>query len=253
MNNGLPNTQEVKKQLEVLLVNFFRECYKDFPKGNITPTESPDFVVKMKGANTLGIELTRLNPANALPNSAEIKEEIEFRDGLIDEMKELFESGSDMKLFAKFLFSEKTAITPQRELAVKARTVSLIRESIKSRNKDSFFFQTLNKTVLPEGLKQVLFVHHPTLESSVWERSNNLGVSNDVVDDIRRAIHKKDEKMRLYKKQHLDAYWLLITTDRLRGIKSFNLVNKVLNEHFESRFQHVFLFDLIRGKAFVLV
>jgi len=245
--------QEVKKQLEVLLVNFFRECYGDFPKGNIVATESPDFVVKMKGAKTVGIELTRLNPGSALPDTAVKKEEIEFRDSLIEEMQELFESGSDMKLFVKFLFSENTTITPERELAVKARTVSLIRESIKNRNKNSFFFHTLNKTVLPEGLKQVLYVHHPALETSVWERSNNLGVSNDVVDDIRRAIHKKDEKLRLYQKQHLDAYWLLITTDRLRGVKSFNLINKVLNEHFESRFQHVFLFDLIRSKVFVLV
>ncbi len=245
--------QEVKKQLEVLLVNFFRECYVDFPKGRIVASESPDFVVKMKNAKSLGIELTRLNPASALPNTEQKKKEHEFRDTLVDEMKELFESGSDMKLFVKFLFSTKSAITPERELAVKARTVSLIREQIKNKNSRSSFSMILNKTVLPQGLKQVLVAHHPALETSVWERSNNLGVSNDVVDDIRRAIHKKDEKLRLYQKQHLDEYWLLITTDRLRGVKSFNLIDKVLNEHFESRFQHVFLFDLIRRKVFVLV
>jgi len=91
------------------------------------------------------------------------------------------------------------------------------------------------------------------LEMAVWERSNNLGVSNNVVDDIRNAIHKKDEKLRLYQKQKLNYYWLLITTDRLRGVKNFNLVNKIMNQKFESRFQHVFLFDLIKSKVFELV
>jgi hypothetical protein len=99
----------------------------------------------------------------------------------------------------------------------------------------------------------VLIVYHPGLEMSVWERSNNLGVSNNVLDDIRKAIHKKDEKLKLYRKQHLNYYWLLITTDRLRGIKGFNLQNKIQNSHFHSSFQHVFLFDLMKAKIYELV
>jgi hypothetical protein len=106
---------------------------------------------------------------------------------------------------------------------------------------------------LPPGIKDILIIGHPELQVSIWERSNNLGISNDVVADIKNAIHKKDEKLKLYQKQRLNYYWLLITTDRLRGVKNYNLPEKILNHSFHSSFQHVFLFDLIKAEVFELV
>lgn len=58
--------QPDKKQLEILLVNYFRVCYDEFPKGLLSPSESPDFIVKMRTRRELGIELTRLNPATEI-------------------------------------------------------------------------------------------------------------------------------------------------------------------------------------------
>lgn len=245
--------QADKKQVEVLLIEYFRERYAEFPKGKVVPWESPDFIVKMKNAHLLGIELTRLNPANALPVSVEAQTEIEFREQLILKTKEYFEHSSQLKLFVKFLFSEKNKIAPERELALAVRMALLIKEQVKHKNGRSFFKESIPKSQLPAGLEEVAIIYHQGLEISIWERSNNLGVSNDVLDDIRKSIHKKDEKLRLYKKQHLNYYWLLITTDRLRGVKSFNLHNKIINHHFESRFQHVFLLDLVKGETFELV
>jgi len=117
-----------------------------------------------------------------------------------------------------------------------------------------FFREIIPVDLLPEGLDEILIVNHPVMQTSAWERANNLGVSNDVVDDIRRAIHKKDEKLhRLYQKQRLNYYWLLITTDRLHGVKTFNLPEKIMNHEFHSEFQHVFLFDLIKASVYQLV
>ena len=96
-------------------------------------------------------------------------------------------------------------------------------------------------------------MHHPDLNIPVWERSNNLGISENVVDDIRETIKKKDEKLRLYQKQHLNYYWLIITTDKLMGIKSSDLPGKIMNHSFKSHFQQVFLFDLIKSDIYQLV
>ena len=136
---------------------------------------------------------------------------------------------------------------------VAVHTVNILRKTVQHKNKDSFFKESILASQLPEGIEEILIVGHPKLEVSVWERSNNLGISNDVVDDIRNSIHKKDEKLRLYQKQHLNFYWLLITTDRLRGVRNFNLPNKIMNHKFESRFQHVFLFDLIKSDIYQLI
>lgn len=245
--------QEEKKQVEILLMDYFRSCYAEFPTGKAVPSESPDFIVRMKNTHLLGIELTRLNPANAIDPSHEHIKDIEFRERLILRTQELFKHHSEMNLFVKFLFSEKKKLAREKELITAVQLSNLIRNAVKGKKANSFFKISLHKSDLPDGITGLLIVHHPKLETDVWERSNNLGVSNDVVDDIRRAIHKKDEKLRLYQKQRLNYYWLLITTDRLRGGKIFNLPNEIKMQQFDSRFQHVFLFDLIKSKVYELL
>lgn len=246
--------QPDKKQLEILLVNYFRLCYDDFPKGQLFASESPDFIVKMKTRHELGIELTRLNPASRnLPDEKQLAQ-IQTQEKIIGLSQDLFEQNSELKLFVKFLFSTVKEISEERRLEVAVQTVNLIRKAVNNKSCDSFFRESISGELLPEGLHEILIVNHPVMQISAWERANNLGVSNDVVDDIRRSIHKKDEKLlRLYQKQRLNYYWLLIFTDRLHGVKSFNLPEKIMNHQFHSEFQHVFLFDLIKASVFQLV
>jgi len=245
--------QPDKKQLEVLIMNYFRESYTDFPKGKIIPTESPDFTIKMKNHHVLGIELTRLNPGNAqIPDELDLVEN-RFREQIIEKAKNLFEKNSNFKLFVKFLFSDIQKITPERELIVVVQTVNAIRSAIQNKNENSFFKVSVPKNQLVSGIDDVLVVNDPVMTISIWERSNNLGVSTDVVDDLHISIHKKDDKLRLYQKNHLNYYWLLITTDRLRGVKNNNLPNIIMNQKFESRFQQVFLFDLMKSDIYQLI
>jgi len=245
--------QHDKKQLEILLIQYFRESYVDFPKGILKPSESPDFIVQMKNRHDLGIELTRLNPANAEPLDDKGSYEIEARERLIERTRELFEQTSQLKLFVKFLFSENQKINSEQEIMRTVQLVNEIRKTVKNRNGNAFFKETIPESKLPKGLESVLIVNHPLMELSIWERANNLGVSNNVVDDIRKSIHKKDQKLQIYQKQRLNYYWLLVFTDRLRGVKNFNLANKIINHKFESQFQQVFLFDLIKSDIYRLI
>ncbi|MDD2381587.1 MAG: hypothetical protein PHV35_07795, partial [Mariniphaga sp.] len=117
----------------------------------------------------------------------------------------------------------------------------------------SFFSESVSSDLLPAALDGLLVIQDPVLDVSIWERSNNLGVSENVVADIHEAIRKKDEKLQIYQKHRLNYYWLLITTDRLRGVKSYRLSEKIMNSSFQSRFQQVFLFDLIKSTVYQLV
>ena len=245
--------QPEKKQLEILIMDYFRKINADFPKGKILPTESPDFTINLKSHRVLGIELTRLNPGNAqVPDDLTLVEN-RFREQIIQRTKSLFEQRSKLKLFVKFLFSDTNKITPERELMVAVQAGNAIRTAIEFKSSNSFFNISIPQSRLPEGIDEILLLNHPCMETSIWERSNNLGISNDVVDDIRKAIYKKDEKLRLYQRNRLNYYWLLITTDRLRGLKSVNLPNKLDQNRFESRFQQVFLFDLMKAEIYPLV
>lgn len=245
--------QPDKKQLEVLILNYFRESYAEFPKGKTAPSESPDFIVSLKNHHILGIELTRLNPGNAKPLSDDERALNEFREQLIDKTKSLFEEKSMVKLFVKFLFSDTKTVKPESELITVVKTANAINDSVMEHAGKAFFRTLILKEKLPEGINEILVVFDEGMETSVWELSNNLGISTDVVDDIRKTILKKDEKLRLYRKNHLNLYWLLITTDRLRGVKNYNLPNKIRNHKFESGFQGVFLFDLMKADIYQLI
>lgn len=246
--------QPDKKQLEILLVNYFRVCYEFFPKGQLNPSESPDFIIKMKNRHELGIELTRLTPAVIYYHDENNLAHISVREEIIGLSKDLFEQNSSLKLFVKILFSEEELISAESQISVAVRVVNLIRKAVRNQSGESFFKESITGEMLPGGIDEILIVNHPVMQISAWERANNLGISNDVVYDIRRAIQKKDEKLhRLYQRQRLNYYWLLITTDRLHGVKSFNLPEKIMNHEFYSEFQHVFLFDLIKASVFQLV
>ncbi len=245
--------QPAKKQLEILLMDYFRERMGTFPKGKLEPAESPDFILTFKNFQKIGIELTRLNPGNAdLPDGPQL-EIIREREHLIELVKNVFENKLPHKLFVKFLFSDDVLIASERQMMVALQIAGLIELALKKMKPGGFFQISLHESELPPGMSEILIVGHPALEVSVWERSNKLGISNDVVDDIKTAIHKKDAKLKLYQKQRLNYYWLLITTDRLRGVKSFNLPDKIMNHKFQSLFQHVFLFDLIKSEVYELV
>jgi hypothetical protein len=129
---------------------------------------------------------------------------------------------------------------------------SKIFKNLKS-TKDGQPTQVLLNDGLPPCIEAVLVLTHPKLETPVWERSDNLGISTNLTDDIRFSIRKKDDKLRLYSRQKLDEYWLLITTDKLRQKKSVNIPGLVKGSTFESRFKRVFILELITGKVTELV
>ncbi|MCF8367906.1 MAG: hypothetical protein K9G76_02600 [Bacteroidales bacterium] len=62
-----------QKEEEQLIIKYFRESYSDFPKGKLTNSESPDFILKLSPKKSIGIELTRLDQ-----NEGSLKENIEF-------------------------------------------------------------------------------------------------------------------------------------------------------------------------------
>jgi hypothetical protein len=245
--------QPEKKQLEILLMAYFRECFPDFPKGPLDASESPDFIVTMKNRHQLGIELTRFHSANHVFPDPEFHEENLLYDRLIGNVRELVEKDLPHRMFVKFLFTGTQVIHGESEIITAVHLASVIRRQASVRHHQSFFKFNIPATQLPNGVDDVLVVNHPALHTSVWERANHLGVSNNVVDDLRKSILKKEEKLRLYQKQKLNYYWLLIFTDRLRGIKNFNLPNKLQNHQFVSHFQHVYLFDLMKSHIFELV
>ncbi|MCD4683605.1 MAG: hypothetical protein K8R86_10015 [Bacteroidales bacterium] len=61
-----------QQEEEILILDYFRKNYDDFPKGKVIKSESPDFILKESRKRIIGIELTRLDV-----NASTLKEKIE--------------------------------------------------------------------------------------------------------------------------------------------------------------------------------
>jgi len=46
---------------EMLIMEYFRNEYDEFPKGKLQKSESPDFILRLSPKNAIGIELTKLH------------------------------------------------------------------------------------------------------------------------------------------------------------------------------------------------
>jgi len=73
----------------------------------------------------------------------------------------------------------------------------------------------------------------------------------NLIESIEKALLKKEEKLRLYRKNILENYWLLITTDTLQEA-NFNVHNLLEKFNFESSFDSVFLFEASNEKIYFL-
>ncbi|MCF8233644.1 MAG: hypothetical protein K9G67_01895 [Bacteroidales bacterium] len=58
-------SNEQKKTDERIILDYFRQCYPDFPGGKLIESESPDFIVETSRKRSLGIELTKLHDPEA--------------------------------------------------------------------------------------------------------------------------------------------------------------------------------------------
>jgi hypothetical protein len=58
---------EDKKTEEFAILEIFRDVFPDFPRGLLSPSESPDFILSLGPKKKIGIELTRLS--QQLPDS----------------------------------------------------------------------------------------------------------------------------------------------------------------------------------------
>jgi hypothetical protein len=73
-----------------------------------------------------------------------------------------------------------------------------------------------------------------------------------LISEIQQVIIKKEEKIRLYRKNMAVEYWLVLHVDSLQA-GSFNFNNQLERIDKGNSFEKVFLFDLFEGRTYELL
>lgn len=243
-------SQNIKKQLEILIVDFFRSAYPDFPKGKLKASESPDFVLDIDLREKIGIELTRLYFDDFYNGENEVSDNI--RKEIVNRACEFFETASALKLFVKVCFSDKCKVMQEKQLLLSVLIANRVRESVKTKKAGSFF-SICHTTNLPEEIEEIFIAAHPSLAGSVWEVAGFSKKSFETTQVIKQLISKKEDKLQLYQKKRLNHYWLVITADRLNNLQREKLNSLIFNNGNSSQFQKIFLFDLLKARIFQII
>lgn len=238
----------VKKQVEWLLLEYFRQLYPRFPKGKVIPSESPDFIIEQSPRYKTGIELVRLHPANGKP-FPEYSSVSGFEEQYLGMVRELVTETVSRNLFVKFLFSHPPASGQVVTDRMACQTAEMISACVPVKSKTFFFRKLLGRELLPE-LESILVIYHPRLELPVWECADYSAINTDVTDDLVWSVSKKEEKIPLYQHHRLNQYWLLVTATTLRAGKGSAVQDRMNNPLGQTSFHRIFLLDMMNARVF---
>lgn len=244
---------QAKKDVEKWILQSFQENCDDFPKGSVRSFESPDFIIQVKPKKRFGLELTSLYPdwEQQISNPQEgVRRRL--AEKVVDMAGELLEGKGVIPLYIKVAF-ELSMLDESGEMITAVRLANAIYDSTKNQNAGSSFSLQLNRDGLPASVKHVLLIHHPGMNQTVWAQASQFVHFEDIIEAIQEALLAKEEKLKLYRTRNLNAYWLLLVVDLLEGDKKINVFNRLYRTTFESSFNRVYLFELLKGRVIRLV
>ena len=88
--------------------------------------------------------------------------------------------------------------------------------------------------------------------TQIHEIAGSIRNLSQLVSETEKILTKKDNKLSLYKKNKLYAYWLIVSTESLDLSDKTTIEPGLANINFVSGFDKVFLFDLFGGNLFEL-
>ena len=100
--------------------------------------------------------------------------------------------------------------------------------------------------IVRTGLRSSVGIELVSLPASSYV-IDNVSV-NDFLDDIRSSISKKEEKLRNYRKNRLNAYWLLLQADSVKA-QLVNLEGHLARIGEDGVFDKVFLLAIFEGRV----
>ncbi len=119
---------------------------------------------------------------------------------------------------------------------------------VKSESPDFILKQSPKRSIGIELTK----LHHPENRFFYRDKRNDIQINELSKEPIEYTIKAKEEKLPLYQKKKINTFWLIITLEKYNVSKSLNLNNKFENWAFSSKFQKVFLFELVNRKVYEL-
>lgn len=236
---------KIKTQEEWLVMRSFRDHYKEFPKGKLTKSESPDFVLKQSLSKSIGIEVSRV-----FKNQVLAAHESEVRS-VVHRAYELYAENIKRPVFAWIYFNDQFNSPFNQEMYATKIAIAII-DAVEEQKGKFAAKMHIDAELLPQGINRIVIYINPTIKDSFWDCRAEINISDLFEERIRKLVEQKDEKLGLYRKQIHDFYWLILYADFIDKPASYNFDKVIDRFNLTTAFHKVFLFNLFDEEIFPL-
>lgn len=227
------------------LLNSFRNLYPDFPSGDITHDDAPDFTITNSNY-IVGIELTEIFQDLDRNKQSKLKQEEVIHNKIGNLVVE------NLRRFTDFEFH--ITIDFANSFRLKGKKIdNLIREFLVACAPEIFnvkevgHVQIRDFRILPEGIQSIGLWYSPKFNYSTYLDSEGGIVSNFTDHHLKRILQEKEKAIIKYKS--CNEFWLLIKEG---NFYAGSLDEVLIKDEINTSFDKVLLYRIVDKKIIEL-
>ncbi len=230
--------RENQKQRERRYLDRFRECYADFPSGEIVHSERPDFIL-LSDDLRLGIEVSEVfQPGPDHGGSPQAQESLQTRTLHIASDIHLRNGGPFVDVAIQF--ARASDLTKRRVDRLARDLAELVGES---RAEIGEVIRLGDEDDLPEEIASLRIFRLPSLSRSHWNAAGAITVPRLDPPAIQDILNRKTSLLPGYL-NHCDVCWLLLIADGFQFSGSVDVSESAYHHAFDSPFDRVLFFQV---------
>lgn len=239
-----------KKARERKFLYEVSQKYPAFPVGEITETESPDFLIK-QNTKIIGIEIVDYIRGQSKGESAERRNEVIWQK-VANTAKETFESKHNIPLMIHFHWNQSHFLRQSEISQLANDVVQLVENHIPTQLFENLRISSdeLDNTRLENIVHFITITKVRNEKQSLWSFISS-GWIEVQTNEIQHLIDTKNDKAQEYLR-HCDEIWLIIVADGRYISSNIDLSEVATNNVYTSLFEQVLVYDHISKSVFPL-
>lgn len=227
---------------EEYVFNLFKEKYQEFPLGQCTRGEQPDYIIT-SGQTMIGIEITQIFVDNYVSSSLNQKRKESLRSMLGERLCEKIQSVMPFKFILSIDFNSKDFSKNE----IDENVLNCINYLKKLPFPETFVSIDIdNLGQLPDVINGINFFQHPSLKKSFYSECAGGVLPDLTMQHLQIVLDKKHKSLKKYRQ--CKEHWLLIEEDTFLA-DSFG---EITTGEFKTDFQKVFLYRHSKGELLQL-
>ena len=236
-----------KKDIERWRLDRLKSFISDFPDGRLEPTEEPDFLIHCP-TKVIGIELTDLHHETQ-PGQVPQQASEAMRNRIIARAKEIYESRQQPPVIATFFLDDRVHIKKSEAEPLATELANLVSLNVPVPNSSIEIPTSWDDfRPLPQILHSLSIRRLDVVTKTFFSNPGATWVGTLSKADVERSLLSKEPKLASYRAK-CDEAWLVINSDIESMATWFEFEPALLEEHFSTSFDRIYVVQHFRGVA----